>query len=226
MRVIERRLIVKIQDRTPNALNGITNLLKMTYTSISEDVAAFNSTKSILQSKQHELSASITLIKIIIQHLDINQKIISEFLDCLTTPSYDWIQYSWEEITWPSLELLNYSGPLKKNKNVTIDDRPTICMSDFDLNRFKKQLASLCDRITRLSSSSASTTTSTSGNDTNRSSDFNGNRNGGDDSNNDQAIINENDEYEDGEDDEMKNETSDWVNDDISGTGDVLKFKN
>lgn len=210
MRVIERRLLVKIQDRTPNALGGITNLIKLTYANLSEDVQELNTAKSKLKAKQLELTAAMTFVKIIIKYLDIPVKTTVEFLECIVTPVADWLHNSWEEITWPSLEFLNNTGPLKKNKNSTIDDRPSITLTEFDLNRFKKQFASLCDRVTRLSSStSGGTNTIHSASDINRS---------GDDSHSNDQIINEKDE------DEIKNETSDWLNDDILGSGDLLKY--
>lgn len=207
MRVIERRFIVKVQDRTPNALTGITNLIKLTYSNLSNDVKEFNEAKSYLKSKQYELSAAIILIQTIIKYLDLSAKTTVQFLESLVTPVEDWDEHSWEEMTWPVLETLYHTGPLKKNKNSTIDDCPTINMTDFDLNRFKKLLTSFCDRITRLSSSSPSS----GGNDTNLST-----FNISDDSNNNDQIINENDE------DEMKNETNDWLNNDISGIDDVF----
>lgn len=210
MRVIERRLLVKIQDRTPNALSGITNLIKLTYSNLSEDVQTFNTAKSKLKAKQLELTAVMILVKIIIKYLDVPVKTTVEFLECIVTPVTDWFHNSWEEITWPSLEFLNHSGPLKKNFNSTLDDRPSINLNEFDLNRFKKQFASLCDRITRLLSS-----TSGGSNTIRSASDNNGS---GDDSNSNDRIINENDE------DEIKNEKSDWLNDDILGTGGLLKY--
>lgn len=52
-------------------------------------------------------------------------------------------------MTAPGLNFLNYVGPLRKNKNATIDEDP-IDLAPFDYDRFKRHLTGLLDRISRM----------------------------------------------------------------------------
>lgn len=50
----------------------------------------------------------------------------------------------------PSLEMINYIGPLRKNKNTALDDNPSYATTSLDFNRFKRHFISLLERICRL----------------------------------------------------------------------------
>lgn len=52
--------------------------------------------------------------------------------------------------------MIQHIGPLRKNKNATLDDQPTFAITEFDFNQFKKQFISILDRITRLTSTGTS----------------------------------------------------------------------
>lgn len=58
---------------------------------------------------------------------------------------------SWEEMMATGLNILNYIGPLRKNKNSAVDDDPTIDMAQFDFERFKRHLMGLLERVSRMS---------------------------------------------------------------------------
>lgn len=62
---------------------------------------------------------------------------------------YDLLQ-CWEEMTAAGLNSLNYIGPLRKNKNATIDEDPTLDVAPFEFDRFKRHLNGLLDRVSRM----------------------------------------------------------------------------
>lgn len=107
------------------------------------------------------LTSVISLAKNVITFLEVPPKTIDEFVAALFCPVYDW-NHGWEELISPSLEIINNSGPLSKNKDGNYDDMPTITAGDFEVNRFKKQLISLFDRISKLSTSSTSVSSQSS----------------------------------------------------------------
>lgn len=59
---------------------------------------------------------------------------------------------TWEEMTNDSLDRLNHIGPLRKNKNASIDDNPSYAATSLDINRYKRRLSSILERVCRLSS--------------------------------------------------------------------------
>lgn len=68
-------------------------------------------------------------------------------------------------MTSPALDLLNHMGPLKHSKSNDFDDNPVYTATAFDVDRFKRHLVTLLDRIGRLSGRS---------NDENLADDANG----------------------------------------------------
>lgn len=189
MRIVERRLLVKIQNRTPNALGGITHLLRATSKCLNDESDKLKECEKILKMQSIQLTSALELLKNLIRFLDIPIKTCDGFLSALITPIINWNEYCWEEITSPSLEILNYSGPLRKNKNSTLDEHPTITTNEIDIQRYKKQFGSLVERICRL--------VITKNDNKNDGEEFNENE----------------DEFEDDE----KIETSEWMNDDAFG---------
>lgn len=60
--------------------------------------------------------------------------------------SYTYFQ-SWEEMTAPGLNFLNYVGSLRKNK--TAEEDPMIDVKQFEFDRFRRHLSGLLERICR-----------------------------------------------------------------------------
>lgn len=54
-------------------------------------------------------------------------------------------------MTAPGLNYLNYVGALRKNKNATIDEEPSVDVTPFEFDRFKRHLTSLLERVSRMS---------------------------------------------------------------------------
>lgn len=110
---------------------------------------------------------------------------------------------SWEEMTAAGLNMLNYMGPLRKNKNTPADDDPSIDVAPFDFERFKRHLTGLLERVSRLLTQNDQKT--------------NGNDNDTDDT------LAEEDDTVDSIDNPMaiKEEQSDWIFD-VQKTMDVL----
>lgn len=61
--------------------------------------------------------------------------------------SHTYLQ-SWEEMTASGLNFLNYVGSLRKNK--TAEQDPTIDVTSFEFDRFKRHLSGLLERICRM----------------------------------------------------------------------------
>lgn len=57
---------------------------------------------------------------------------------------------TWEETTNDSLDRLNHIGALRKNKNAPIDDNPSYAATSLDINRYKRRLSGLLERVCRL----------------------------------------------------------------------------
>lgn len=59
---------------------------------------------------------------------------------------------TWEETTNDSLDRLNHIGALRKNKNSSIDENPSYAATSLDINRYKRRLTALLERVCRLCS--------------------------------------------------------------------------
>lgn len=57
---------------------------------------------------------------------------------------------NWEETTNDSLDRLNHIGALRKNKNASVDDNPSYAATSLDINRYKRRLSALLERVCRL----------------------------------------------------------------------------
>lgn len=49
------------------------------------------------------------------------------------------------------LNVLNYVGPLRKNKNAPTDDDPVFDITPFEFERFKRHMTGLLERVSRIS---------------------------------------------------------------------------
>lgn len=56
-------------------------------------------------------------------------------------------------MTAAGLNILNYMGPLRKNKNAPVDDDPALDVTPFDFERLKRHLTGLLERVSRISMS-------------------------------------------------------------------------
>lgn len=102
-------------------------------------------------------------------------------------------------MTAAGLSVLNYMGPLRKYKNAPTDDDPTVDVSPFEFERFKRHLSGLLERVSRIATNGESR-----GNDT------------------DDTLREEDDTNETAEHSKaIKEEESDWVFD-VKQTMDVL----
>lgn len=123
------------------------------------------------------MSCVIALTRHIVKHLNLQPKIVDGFCAILDSQVTDWLEQvfrnmlhfcpymieskklffffqSWEEVMAPSMEMLNYIGPLRKHKHGALDDNPSFVVGTLDLNRFKRHFSSLVERVCRLSNSS------------------------------------------------------------------------
>ena len=147
MRLIERRLIVKIQDRSPGALNGIKLLLNNTNQDIITMVNELKAKRVNVQRAQINLSSIINLLKIIIEHSDLGKKVINDFIAIFVCPVCDFSDQCWEELIAPTLDMLTHIGQLGKNKNSSFDEHPSFAITELDINRFKRHFIYLYERI-------------------------------------------------------------------------------
>lgn len=58
---------------------------------------------------------------------------------------------NWEETTNDSIDRLNHIGALRKNKNASVDDNLSYAATSLDINRYKRRLSALLERVCRLS---------------------------------------------------------------------------
>jgi len=147
MRLIERRLIVKIQDRSPGALTGIKLLLNNTNQDIITTVNELKLNRVIVEKAQINLSSVINLLRIIIEHSDLGKKVINDFISIFVCPICDFSEQCWEELIAPTLDMLTHIGQLGKNKNSSFDEHPSFAITELDLNRFKRHFTYLYELI-------------------------------------------------------------------------------
>ncbi|KAJ6643752.1 hypothetical protein Bhyg_08717, partial [Pseudolycoriella hygida] len=152
MRLIVRSMFIKLEDQRENALDGIMMLYKTTQTQINDVLKELDDANCKLQRCRHNLSCAIAMCRIIIENLDLPQKVTEGLCSVLVSPVMDWLINTWEETTNDSLDRLNHIGALRKNKNATIEEHTSYATTSMDVSKYKRRLSTLLERVCRMSS--------------------------------------------------------------------------
>lgn len=105
------------------------------------------------------LSAGLSVFTNIIELFAMPHKVREFVCAALVNSVIDCKMQNWEELTAPAFDALNHLGPLRKNKNSTIEDISTNDISPFQFERFKRHLHGVLDRVCRLAASDKRTGT-------------------------------------------------------------------
>lgn len=104
-------------------------------------------------SAQVTLSAGLSTFTHVINLFAIPQIIKKNLCAALVNSVIDCKLQNWEEMTAPAFDVLNCTGPLRKNKQSTLDDISVIDRSSFEFERFKRHVTGVLERLCRLTSS-------------------------------------------------------------------------
>lgn len=96
------------------------------------------------------LSAGLTTFIHIIKLFAVPPKVTENLCAALFNSVIDCKMQNWEEMTAPAFDALNRIGPLRKNKNSTMEENTTIDIVPFEFERFKRHLHGVLDRLCRL----------------------------------------------------------------------------
>uniref|UniRef100_A0A1B0B5V8 Protein PTHB1 n=1 Tax=Glossina palpalis gambiensis TaxID=67801 RepID=A0A1B0B5V8_9MUSC len=102
-----------------------------------------------------DLTCALTVAKLIISSLKLEEKLVNIISSVLTTPSEDWTELSWEESMAAGIDMLHHYGPLSStntNNQHSMIDSNINTEKSFDYKRFRRNVAILFERIVRLAS--------------------------------------------------------------------------
>uniref|UniRef100_A0A182NK21 PTHB1 N-terminal domain-containing protein n=1 Tax=Anopheles dirus TaxID=7168 RepID=A0A182NK21_9DIPT len=124
MRLFERRFVVKLQERSLRALDGILMLLKRNHASVAKVCQQLTVMRRKMKLAQIELAAILHLFRICYTHAA-NAPTSGKYMECLgalLTPSVvDSAEQSYEEILLPVVRFLEHTGPLRNPSEQTVD---------------------------------------------------------------------------------------------------------
>ncbi|XP_058826875.1 protein PTHB1 [Topomyia yanbarensis] len=148
MRLFERRFVVKLQERSLRALDGILMLLKQNHADISKTCSALKITQSIRFSQIH-LSALLRLIETGFVYSDISSKYLDTIKSICAAPVFDSSELDWEEMMQTVIKFLSHNGPFRSDTGISSFDEKFVFAVDenFKLGQFKKQFSTLIARI-------------------------------------------------------------------------------
>uniref|UniRef100_A0A182QYT0 PTHB1 N-terminal domain-containing protein n=1 Tax=Anopheles farauti TaxID=69004 RepID=A0A182QYT0_9DIPT len=125
MRLFERRFVVKLQERSLRALDGILMLLKRNHASVAKVCQQLKAMRQKMKLVQIELAAILHLFRICYTHAANAPSAGGKYLECLAgllTPTViDSAEQSFEEILLPVVRFLEQTGPLKHASEQTAD---------------------------------------------------------------------------------------------------------
>ncbi|XP_029735561.2 protein PTHB1 [Aedes albopictus] len=149
MRLFERRFVVKLQERSLRALDGILMLLKKNHAGIAKTHGELRKIQFQLHLSQIHLSALLNLFEACFVHSDIPVKYLDTVRSIFATPVFDCSDYCWEEMVHPMVRFLSQNGPLRAATGISSFDEKYVFATDekFHFEQFKKQLTALFARI-------------------------------------------------------------------------------
>ncbi|XP_058466212.1 protein PTHB1 [Malaya genurostris] len=149
MRLFERRFVVKLQERSLRALDGILMLLKQNQSDISKICNALKDIQIQIKISQINLSGLLRLFELGFVHSNIPSKYLEPIRNILSTPVFDSSELSWEEMVQPVIKFLSHTGPLHSEAGISSFDEKFIFATDgsFRLEPFMKQFSTMLARV-------------------------------------------------------------------------------
>ncbi|XP_001659313.2 protein PTHB1 [Aedes aegypti] len=149
MRLFERRFVVKLQQRSLRALDGILMLLKKNHNGIAKTYNELKEIQLQLRLSQIHLSALLNLCEACFIYSDIPSKYLETVRSIFVTPVFDCSDHCWEEMMHPMVKFLSQNGPLRATSGISSFDEKYVFTTDetFHFEQFKRQLSTLFARI-------------------------------------------------------------------------------
>uniref|UniRef100_A0A182WLL9 PTHB1 N-terminal domain-containing protein n=1 Tax=Anopheles minimus TaxID=112268 RepID=A0A182WLL9_9DIPT len=115
MRLFERRFVVKLQERSLRALDGILMLLKRNHSSVAKVCVQLKAIRQKMQLAQIDLAAILQLFHLCYTHTvsGAGTKHLEHLTGLLVHSVLDSTEQSYEEMLLPVVRFLDQNGPLK-----------------------------------------------------------------------------------------------------------------
>ncbi|XP_059615295.1 protein PTHB1 [Phlebotomus argentipes] len=151
MRLIQRSILSKLQNKSSEAITGLHMLLKLTH----EDILRLMNLIRDLEGKSEDikinLSCILNILRETLKYCGLPNYVTENLQSVLVTPINDWTEQIWEESIAAPVDLMSHVGVLSKHKGMDFDENYSFLVTNpFDLARLKRQLVNLFDRVTRL----------------------------------------------------------------------------
>ncbi|XP_055613146.1 protein PTHB1 [Uranotaenia lowii] len=149
MRLFQRRFVVKLQERSIRALDGVLMLLKKNHMEISKTCNQMKAVQNEIKISQIKLTGLLSLFEASFVHSDIALKYLETVKSIFARPVFDCTDQGWEDVAQSMVKFLSQSGPFRTASGISSFDEKFIFTLDesFQLDAFKKQFATLLARI-------------------------------------------------------------------------------
>ncbi|XP_058053381.1 protein PTHB1 [Anopheles bellator] len=127
MRLFERRFVVKLQDRSLRALDGVLMLLKRNHANVAKLCQMLKTMRQAVKLSKIHLGAVLHLFRLCYSHSTLARegglKYTEHLRSLLTSTVVDSTEQSFEEMLLPVLRFLEQTGPLRNTSNDgTVED--------------------------------------------------------------------------------------------------------
>uniref|UniRef100_A0A182JSH0 Protein PTHB1 n=1 Tax=Anopheles christyi TaxID=43041 RepID=A0A182JSH0_9DIPT len=121
MRLFERRFVIKLQERSLRALDGILMLLKRNHTAVAKVCLQLKTARQQLKLAQIDLTAILRLFHLCYTHAANapGAKYLEHLAGLLAHSVLDSTEQSYEEMVLPVVRFLDQTGPLKNSVEQT-----------------------------------------------------------------------------------------------------------
>ncbi|XP_050093992.1 protein PTHB1 [Anopheles aquasalis] len=129
MRLFERRFVVKLQDRSLRALDGVLLLLKRNHSHVAKLCQMLKTMRQAVKLSQIHLGAVLHLFSLCYCHSALGTSGGTKYLECLrgllSSTVIDSTEQSYEQMLLPVVRFLEQTGPLRNVLDGTEGSEPT-----------------------------------------------------------------------------------------------------
>ncbi|GAB0094681.1 PHTB1_N domain-containing protein [Sergentomyia squamirostris] len=151
MRLIQRSVLSKLQNKSPTALTGLHMLLKLTHEDIIRLTEKYKGIEEKCEVMKVGLCSLLNIAREALKYSELPNHVTEGFQSVLITPINDLTDQTWEEGIAAAVDLISHVGMLGKHKGMDFDENWTFLTTNpFDLARLKRQLKNLFERVGRM----------------------------------------------------------------------------
>uniref|UniRef100_A0A7G3AQ71 Protein PTHB1 n=1 Tax=Lutzomyia longipalpis TaxID=7200 RepID=A0A7G3AQ71_LUTLO len=151
MRLVQRSILSKLQNKSSEAISGLQMLLKLTHEDIIRLTDQLRRLEGKLEDIKINLGCILNITRETLKHSGLPNHVTENLQSVFVTPINDWMEQSWEETVAAPVDLISHVGVLSKHRGMDFEENYSfLTTTPFDLPRVKRQITNLLERVSRM----------------------------------------------------------------------------